>query len=64
MFLCELTLNIRAQYVMYIILGALIGGIFWQVQDNLQGVQDRAGSLFFIIALISFSSLSSVDTCE
>jgi len=53
---------LRAQYILYIILGVLIGGIFWHVQNNLQGVQDRAGSLFFIIALISFSSLSSVDT--
>jgi len=35
---------------------------FWRLQANLQGVQDRAGCLFFIIALFSFGAISSIDT--
>eukprot|EP01114_Cavostelium_apophysatum_P002732 TRINITY_DN1241_c0_g2_i3.p1 TRINITY_DN1241_c0_g2~~TRINITY_DN1241_c0_g2_i3.p1 ORF type:complete len:901 (+),score=139.14 TRINITY_DN1241_c0_g2_i3:2952-5654(+) len=52
---------LRSQYIMMSVLAVLIGGIFWKLQLNIQGVQDRAGSLFFLIALLSFGSMSSID---
>jgi len=53
---------LRTQYILTIALAALLGTIFWHLTSDLQGVQDRAGSLFFMIALLSFSSMSSIDT--
>jgi len=53
---------LRTQYIMTIVLSLLLGTIFWHLSSDLQGVQDRAGSLFFMIALLSFSSMSSIDT--
>lgn len=52
---------LRTQYVMIITLSVLIGVIFFKLSLDLQGVQDRAGSLFFLIALLSFSAMSSID---
>eukprot|EP01119_Soliformovum_irregulare_P020712 TRINITY_DN675_c0_g1_i1.p1 TRINITY_DN675_c0_g1~~TRINITY_DN675_c0_g1_i1.p1 ORF type:complete len:842 (+),score=177.45 TRINITY_DN675_c0_g1_i1:111-2636(+) len=53
---------LRTQYVVSLVLAFILGNIFWKVGDDIVGVQDRAGCLFFIIALLSFSSLSSIDT--
>ncbi len=52
------------QYSLTTALSLLIGGIFYHLSLDLAGVQDRAGSLFFSIALLSFGSMSSIDTCE
>jgi len=52
---------LRAQYILTVCLGILLGLIFYQLQNNLQGVQDKAGAMFFIIALFAFGSLSSID---
>jgi hypothetical protein len=53
----------RVQYAVTILLSLLIGGIFFQLTLDLVGVQDRAGALFFLIALTSFAAMSSIDTC-
>jgi len=53
---------LRSQYAIICVLGLLVGGVFWQVRADLQGVQDRAGSIFFVIAILSFGALSSIDT--
>ncbi|KAG0197388.1 hypothetical protein BGX28_009118 [Mortierella sp. GBA30] len=43
-----------------IILGIFIGGLYFQVPTNLAGFQNRAGSLFFMLALLGFSSISAL----
>ena len=50
--------------ILTVCLSVLLGLIFYQLQLNLQGVQDRAGALFFIIALFAFGSMSSIDVCK
>jgi len=52
---------LRTQYALTIVLAMLIGTIYWHVGNDLPGVQNRAGSLFFIISLLSFASMSSID---
>ncbi|KAG0197462.1 hypothetical protein BGX28_009059 [Mortierella sp. GBA30] len=43
-----------------IILGVFIGGLYFKVPMNLAGFQNRAGSLFFMLALLGFSSISAL----
>ncbi|KAG0368170.1 hypothetical protein BGZ54_002525 [Gamsiella multidivaricata] len=43
-----------------IILGIFIGGLYFKVPMNLAGFQNRAGSLFFMLALLGFSSISAL----
>lgn len=54
---------IRTQYALTLLLALLIGGIYWHVSNDIAGVQDRAGVMFFLIALLAFASMSSIDTC-
>ncbi|KAI9360404.1 hypothetical protein DFJ73DRAFT_79391 [Zopfochytrium polystomum] len=41
-------------------LGCLIGGLYYRSGNSLSGVQNRLGSLMFILALIGFSGLSGI----
>ncbi|KNC54353.1 uncharacterized protein AMSG_10348 [Thecamonas trahens ATCC 50062] len=50
-----------AHYVVTIVVGLIIGGIYFQVGDDWPGLQNRAGSVFFIISLLSFGSLSALE---
>ncbi|KAF9272644.1 hypothetical protein BGZ68_002239 [Mortierella alpina] len=43
-----------------IVLGFFIGGLYFQVPTTLAGFQNRAGSLFFMLALLGFSSISAL----
>ncbi|KAG0010685.1 hypothetical protein BGZ80_001261, partial [Entomortierella chlamydospora] len=43
-----------------IILGLFIGGLYFKVTMALAGFQNRAGSLFFMLALLGFSSISAL----
>ncbi|KAI8599001.1 hypothetical protein EDD21DRAFT_380959 [Dissophora ornata] len=43
-----------------IVLGIFIGGLYFHVSMNLAGFQNRAGSLFFMLALLGFSSISAL----
>ncbi|KAG0235040.1 hypothetical protein BGW41_000932 [Actinomortierella wolfii] len=51
-----LTLHIAVS----IILGVFIGGLYFKVPMDLAGFQNRAGSLFFMLALLGFSSISAL----
>ncbi|KAF9583604.1 hypothetical protein BGW38_009068 [Lunasporangiospora selenospora] len=46
--------------VVSITLGLLIGGLYFQAPMTLAGFQNRAGSLFFMLALLGFSSISAL----
>lgn len=43
-----------------IVLGVFIGGLYFKVGMDLAGFQNRAGSLFFMMALLGFSSISAL----
>jgi len=43
-----------------IVLGVFVGGLYFHVTMNLAGFQNRAGSLFFMLALLGFSSISAL----
>ncbi|KAG0051576.1 hypothetical protein BGZ83_003549 [Gryganskiella cystojenkinii] len=43
-----------------IVLGIFVGGLYFKVSMNLAGFQNRAGSLFFMLALLGFSSISAL----
>ncbi|KAG0247815.1 hypothetical protein BG011_000887 [Mortierella polycephala] len=43
-----------------IVLGLFVGGLYFNVTMNLAGFQNRAGSLFFMLALLGFSSISAL----
>jgi len=44
-----------------ILVGALIGLLYLDVQKNLRGFQNRMGSLFFVLFFFALSSVSSCD---
>ncbi|KAG0190293.1 hypothetical protein DFQ28_002243 [Apophysomyces sp. BC1034] len=50
-----------AHFVCSLILGILLGSLFWQVEVDLSGVQNRLGVLFFMCALLGFASTSALD---
>lgn len=52
---------LRGQYLITFALGVLLGTIYWHVGNDIAGVQNRAGSLFFMISLLAFASMSSID---
>lgn len=50
-----------AHYALSILLAILCGGLYWQVSDDLGGVQNRLGCLFFICAFFGFGSMTSLE---
>ncbi|KAI9240579.1 MAG: hypothetical protein BYD32DRAFT_391687 [Podila humilis] len=46
--------------VVSVVLGVFIGGLYFDVPMDLAGFQNRAGSLFFMMALLGFSSISAL----
>lgn len=46
--------------VVSVALGVFIGGLYFDVPMDLAGFQNRAGSLFFMMALLGFSSISAL----
>jgi len=52
---------LKTQYVLIIALAVFIGTIYWHVGHDVAGVQDRAGCMFFLLSLLSFGSMSSID---
>jgi len=53
---------LRAQYILTVALSILLGFMFKDLSYDLYGIQGRAGCLFFLLCLLSFSSMSSLDT--
>jgi len=53
---------LRTQYSLTILLAALIGIIFWKSDTDINGIQNRLGCMFFLVSLLAFASMSSIDT--
>lgn len=49
--------------IAYIAIGIFIGLAYLRAEVTIQGIQNRAGSLFFQVALFSFAAISSIDLC-
>jgi hypothetical protein len=49
--------------IAYIAIAIFIGLAYLRAEVTIQGIQNRAGSLFFQVALFSFASISSIDMC-
>ncbi|KAG0056470.1 hypothetical protein BGZ89_002105 [Linnemannia elongata] len=47
-------------FAVAIVLGIFVGGLYFDVPMDLAGFQNRAGSLFFMLALLGFSSISAL----
>ncbi|KAI8064852.1 P-loop containing nucleoside triphosphate hydrolase protein [Gilbertella persicaria] len=50
-----------AHFAFSIVLAVLLGCLFWQVDVDLSGVQNRLGVLFFMCALLGFAATSALD---
>lgn len=53
--------SVVAQFVQNLILGILLGSIFWQLPDSLAGAGSRSGIIFLAILFIGISSLSTFE---
>ncbi|KAG0279947.1 hypothetical protein BGZ97_009483, partial [Linnemannia gamsii] len=47
-------------FAVAVVLGVFVGGLYFRVPMDLAGFQNRAGSLFFMLALLGFSSISAL----
>ncbi|EPZ33247.1 ABC transporter domain-containing protein [Rozella allomycis CSF55] len=50
-----------SHYLISMVLAVFTGFLFWQVSNDLPGVQNRLGCLFFICAFFGLSSLTSLE---
>jgi len=52
---------LRFQYIAVTILGLILGAVYWHNGPTLVDAQNLLGGIFFILALLSFGSMSSLD---
>ncbi|KAJ3158376.1 hypothetical protein HDU86_002842 [Geranomyces michiganensis] len=45
-----------------LLLGTFVGGLYWHADSSLGGIQNRFGSIFFIMSLLGFSGLSAIGS--
>jgi ATP-binding cassette subfamily G (WHITE) protein 2 len=50
-----------AQMVVMILFAGIVGGIYWQVDESFQGLQNRVGAIFFMIMSMIFSNLGAIE---
>ncbi|XP_069781701.1 broad substrate specificity ATP-binding cassette transporter ABCG2-like isoform X2 [Narcine bancroftii] len=50
-----------AQVMVSIILGLIVGAIFFGVENNMAGIQNRVGAMFFLTTNLCFSSISVIE---
>lgn len=61
--LCRNPLLLVAHYTITITLSVFIGLLFWRVSNDMAGVQNRLGCLFFVLAFFGFGSLTALEVC-
>jgi len=52
---------LRFQYLAVTLLGLILGGVYWHIGFELIDAQNLMGGIFFMLALLSFGSMSSLD---
>ncbi|RKP01830.1 hypothetical protein CXG81DRAFT_11477 [Caulochytrium protostelioides] len=52
---------LRTQYIISVGLGFALGTLFWGVQNDIAGFQNRLGVCFFVCALFGFQCLSNMQ---
>lgn len=50
-----------SHYAITIVLAVFTGCLFWKVSNDMAGVQNRLGCLFFILAFFGFASLTALE---
>lgn len=50
-----------SHYGSSVLMGVLLGLIYWQEGINLAAIQNRIGSIFFMCALLAFNAMSSLE---
>lgn len=50
----------QAHYIIALVFGLVLGLLFYNVNSDLEGIQNRVGVLFFLIAVISLANLSVI----
>ena len=53
---------VLTSWLLATLFGFLCGGIFYDLQDDLPGIQNRAGALFFTLVFLAFLSVTSIDS--
>eukprot|EP00878_Enallax_costatus_P007470 GHUV01007823.1.p1 GENE.GHUV01007823.1~~GHUV01007823.1.p1 ORF type:complete len:559 (+),score=173.47 GHUV01007823.1:992-2668(+) len=47
-----------------LVLGVLVGVIFYEVQNDTSGAQNRVGAIFFALCLLAFTSVTGIDLVQ
>ena len=50
-----------SHYIITVTLAVFTGFLFWKVSNDMAGVQNRLGCLFFILAFFGFASLTALE---
>eukprot|EP00817_Percolomonadidae_sp_ATCC50343_P003641 CAMPEP_0117424024 /NCGR_PEP_ID=MMETSP0758-20121206/4527_1 /TAXON_ID=63605 /ORGANISM="Percolomonas cosmopolitus, Strain AE-1 (ATCC 50343)" /LENGTH=692 /DNA_ID=CAMNT_0005207557 /DNA_START=671 /DNA_END=2745 /DNA_ORIENTATION=+ len=50
-----------AHFISSILIGLTLGIVYWQQGDNFNSVQNRLGANFFILTVLSFTSMSALE---
>ncbi len=50
------------QYITSLVIGLVLGGVYYQITVFTSGVQNRTGVILFVVVLLSVLSLSSMET--
>src|SRR5262249_14255468 len=53
----------RTHAIASVLVGIFLGLCYINLGDGITGLQNRSGALFFILTLVSFSTLSALDLC-
>lgn len=55
---------LRMNYSLVLVVSLLMGGLYFKMSNDLAhgGIQNRMGMLFFIVCLLSFIAITSIDT--
>lgn len=53
---------VRTQLAVHVVAAGFLGGVFYQVQSDIAGFQNKAGSLTFLLYFFAFGGLSTAQT--
>ena len=49
-------------WLLAIVFGVFCGGVFWDLDLSIDGIQNRAGVIFFSLVFLGFLSVTSIDS--
>jgi ATP-binding cassette, subfamily G (WHITE), member 2 len=48
--------------IVAVVFGVFVGLVFWKLEDNVAGVQNRAGAIFFTLVFLDLLAVTSIDS--